>query len=277
MLMCRGCGTRFETGLEACPSCGRRAKTHAVDASASDSGLPPAAGAPANEESAEEPDELEPDLLEVDDATIADEVEIEDPVSVPAPIPAPIPAPSRAAKKAAVPAPEPAPVRDPAPVAQKAAAPAPSPAPAPIAARRKRVEAVAPPLALDPAQVRAMLSEQPGLIEKGLGVHSDATGRPVGVDFETPVGSIDLLARDLRGGYVVLMVLEPGDTEDLVPGLLRRMGWVRKHLCTAGEAVRAIAVVNELSESALYAAAGLADGALRFVGYRVSLDFHEHA
>jgi len=97
------------------------------------------------------------------------------------------------------------------------------------------------------------------------------------VDFETPVGAIDLLARDLRGGFVVLMVLEPEDMDDLVPGLLRRMGWVRKHLCTAGESVRAIAIVSELPESALYAAAGLADGTLRFVGYRVSLDFHDHA
>jgi hypothetical protein len=274
MLLCRGCGTRFETGQEACPSCGRRAKTHAVEAGASDSGLPPAAGAPADEDSAEDSDELEPDELEVDEPTIADEPEIEEPVPVREPIPVPIPAPRRASKKAAAPAPEPAPLRAPAPAAQKASA---SPAPAPIAARRKRAETVVPPLALDLAQVRALLTEQPGLIEKGLGVHADAAGRPVGVDFETPVGSIDLLARDLRGGYVVLMVLEPEDTDDLVPALLRRMGWVRKHLCSAGEAVRAIAVVSELPESALYAAAGLGDGALRFVGYRVSLDFHEHA
>jgi hypothetical protein len=264
MLLCRGCGTRFETGLEACPSCGRRAKTHAVEAGASDSGLPPAAGPPAGEE---------PDELEIDDATIADEPEIEDPEPVvvePAPVPMPAPSRAPAAKKAVVLVPEPAPARALAPLAQKAAAPA------PVAARRKRVES-APPLALDPSQVRALISEQPGLIEKGLGVHADAAGRPVGVDFETPVGSIDLLARDLRGGYVVVMVLEPEDTEDLVPGLLRRMGWVRKHLCKAAESVRAIAVVNELPEAATYAAAGLTDGALRFVGYRVSLDFHDHA
>lgn len=267
MLLCRGCGTRFETGLEACPSCGRRAKTHAVDAGASDSGLPPAAGPPAGEE---------PDELEIDEPTIADEpeveIEIDDPVVV---APAPIRAPSRvsAAKKAVAPAPEPAPVRAAALLAQRA----PVPAPAPLAARRKRAESV-PPLALDPSQVRALISEQPGLIEKGLRVHADAAGRPVGVDFETPVGSIDLLARDLRGGYVVLMVLEPDEpTQDLVPGLLRRMGWLRKHLCKASESVRAIAVVNELPESATYAAAGLTDGALRFVGYRVSLEFHDHA
>jgi hypothetical protein len=241
-----------------------------VDAGASDGGLPPAAGPPAGEE---------PDVLEIDDPTVADEPEIEieiedpDPVVV-EPVPLPIPAPSRApAARKAVPAHEPAPVRAAAPLAQRA----PAPAPAPIAALRKRAESV-PPLALDPSQVRALISEQPGLIEKGLRVHADAAGRPLGVDFETPVGSIDLLARDLRGGYVVLMVLEPDEpTEDLVPGLLRRMGWLRKHLCKAAESVRAIAVVNKLPESATYAAAGLADGVLRFVGYRVSLDFHDHA
>jgi hypothetical protein len=259
MLLCRGCGTRFEKGLESCPSCGRRAKLHAVDAGASDSGLPPAAGAV----------EEEPEELEVDEPTISEDVEIEEPEPV-------VIAPARAAvKKKSTPpvVSEPEPVRA---VSSPAKSPVVTRPVAPVAARRKRVES-APPLALDPSQVRALISDQPGLIEKGLGVHADASGRPVGVDFETPVGSIDLLARDLRGGYVVLMVFEPDETDDLVPGMLRRMGWVRKHLCSAGEAVRAIAVVTELPEAAVYAAAGLTDGALRFVGYRVSLEFHDHA
>jgi hypothetical protein len=139
------------------------------------------------------------------------------------------------------------------------------------------VPAAAPQLSLDATQVRALLSEQPGLIEKGLGVHADAQGRPVGVEFETPVGSIDLLARDLKRNFVIVLVPEPDDDEqDLVPGLLRRMGWVRKHLCHGGESVRAIAILNELPEAAVYAAAGLSDGAVRFVGYAVTLEFHDH-
>jgi hypothetical protein len=150
----------------------------------------------------------------------------------------------------------------------------PVPAPAPVVARRAPRPAP-PTLSLDPGQVRALLAEQPGMVEKGLGVHSDATGRQVGVDFETPVGDIDLLARDPRGGFVVILVPEHEDA-DLVPGLLRRMGWVRKHLCKSGEAVRAVAVMNDVPESALYAAAGLSDGVIRFVGYRFALEFYEH-
>jgi len=148
------------------------------------------------------------------------------------------------------------------------------PAPAPVVARRAPRPA-APTLSLDPGQVRALLAEQPGMVEKGLGVHSDASGRQVGVDYETPVGDIDLLARDPRGGFVIILVPEHEDP-DLVPGLLRRMGWVRKHLCKSGEAVRAVAVMNDVPESALYAAAGLSDGVIRFVGYRFALEFYEH-
>jgi hypothetical protein len=159
----------------------------------------------------------------------------------------------------------------------RAPAPPPPPPPAVAMPRRRPKPAAAPQLSLDSSQVRALLSEQPGLIEKGLGVHADAQGRPVGVEFETPVGSIDLLARDLKRNFVVVMVPEPDDDEqDLVPGLLRRMGWVRKHLCHGGESVRAIAIVNELPEAAVYAAAGLSDGAVRFVGYAVTLEFHDH-
>jgi hypothetical protein len=147
-------------------------------------------------------------------------------------------------------------------------------APAPVVARRAPRPAP-PTLSLDPGQVRALLAEQPGMVEKGLSLHTDAAGRQVGVDFETSVGDIDLLARDGRGAYVIALVLEEEDP-DLVPGLLRRMGWVRKHLCKSGETVRAVAVMTEVPESAFYAAAGLADGVIRFVGYRFALEFFEH-
>jgi hypothetical protein len=235
-----------------CPSCGRRAKTHAVEDGASDSGLPPM---PKHESSSgDSSGQMDPDGIRVELDESIMETEKEDVVVR-----------SRATK----PKPKP-PTRAP--------APAPPPPAPPMAMPRRRPKPAAPQLSLDAAQVRALLSEQPGLIEKGLGVHADAQGRPVGVDFETPVGAIDLLARDLKRNFVVVLVPEPDDDEqDLVPGLLRRMGWVRKHLCHGGESVRAIAIVNELPEAAVYAAAGLSDGAVRFVGYAVTLEFHDHA
>jgi hypothetical protein len=244
MLICRGCNTRFESGRSQCPSCGRPAKTHAVEAnSESGSSLPPM---PPNPEATRAGVEVD-----IDDSVIDDDdgPEIEEPMKEEFPVrtrPAPAPV---------VPAPAARPAR--APAARKPSGP--------------------PTISLDPAQMRALLVDQPGLLEKGLGIHADAKGQPIGEDFETPVGDIDLLARDLRGGFVVVLVPESGEDPDLVPGLLRRMGWVRKHLCAGGETVRAIAVMNEVPESASYAAAGLAEGVIRFVGYRFALEFHDHA
>ena len=256
MLMCRGCNTRFESGREACPSCGRRAKTHAVEDGASDSGLPPMTTLPAARPGdTGDSGDIDEDGIQVELDESVMETEKEEVVVSRPPKPKPAPAP-----------------RTPVP------APPPPPSPASLVLpRRPKPKPAAPQLSLDAGQVRALLSEQPGLIEKGLGVHADAQGRPVGVDFETPVGAIDLLARDLKRNFVVVLVPEPDDpADDLVPGLLRRMGWVRKHLCHGGESVRAIAIVNELPEAAVYAAAGLSDGAVRFVGYAVTLEFHDH-
>jgi hypothetical protein len=249
MLLCRGCSTRYENGRSQCPSCGRPARTHAVDiASDSGSGLPPAPPPPPDEpDEPEAHDEREGVELELDDSVIHEPEDELEPEKEEVPLPAP--------KRSTT-------------VTRK-------PGPAPVVARRAPRPAP-PTLSLDPGQVRALLAEQPGMVEKGLGVHSDASGRQVGVDFETPVGDIDLLARDPRGGFVIILVPDHEDA-DLVPGLLRRMGWVRKHLCKAGEAVRAVAVMNDVPESALYAAAGLADGVIRFVGYRFALEFYEHS
>jgi hypothetical protein len=211
----------------------------------SGSGLPPVPPPPPDEpDTIDAPAEREGVEVELDDAVIDEPEEEVDKEEVP------LPAPKRSKT-----------------VTRKHA-------PAPVVARR--APRPAPPnLSLDPGQVRALLAEQPGMVEKGLGVHSDASGRQVGVDFETPVGDIDLLARDPRSGFVIIQVPDQDDA-DLVPGLLRRMGWVRKHLCKSGEAVRAVAVMNDVPESALYAAAGLADGVIRFVGYRFALEFYEH-
>jgi hypothetical protein len=241
MLMCRGCSTRFDSSRQACPSCGRPAKLHAVEANASDSGsgLPPPPPVPEDDLGADL--DLGGPMLEEDPP----ELEVPEKEEV-------APLRSRPAR---------APVSPRPPKPARAASPRKSPA--------------APSFSLDPAQVRALLVDQPVLLEKGLRVHAGGDGKPLGIDFETPVGDIDLLARDPRGGFVIVLVPEEEDDADLVPGLLRRMGWVRKHLCSGGETVRAVAVMNDVPESATYAAAGLAEGVIRFVGYRIAVEFHD--
>jgi len=127
---------------------------------------------------------------------------------------------------------------------------------------------------LNPGQVRTLIAEQPGLLEKGLGIYADESGKPVGAHFPSPVGEIDLLARDPKGNFVVIMVPEPGDTANIVGGILQRMGWVRKHVANDKKEVRGVVVLEQLPEEVAYAAAGTG-GTVAFKAFRVALTFHD--
>ncbi len=126
---------------------------------------------------------------------------------------------------------------------------------------------------LSAAQVRTLVAEQPALIARDLALYRDAKKDVVGVDFRTPVGSIDLLARDANGDFVVVSVPDLRDVDTLMPEMLARIGWVRKHLAADRKAVRGIVVIEEIPEELAYAAAGVAQ-TISFMAYRVALTFH---
>jgi RecB family endonuclease NucS len=125
-------------------------------------------------------------------------------------------------------------------------------------------------LQIDTMMLRALIVEQPELLEPGLQAMADDAGREVGARFATDVGTIDLLATDDQGAYVVVTVPEQGDDDTLIPEMLRRVGWVRKHLVKSGEDVRGIIVIAELDDEIAYAAAAVSD-TIRFKSYALSL------
>ena len=127
---------------------------------------------------------------------------------------------------------------------------------------------------LEPSQISTLIGEQPGLLKKGLGIYADESGEPVGARYPTPVGVIDLLARDPKGNFVVIMVPEPSDATHAVADILQRMGWVRKHIADDEKEVRGIVVLEQLPEEVAYAAAG-AGAAVAFKTFRVALTFHD--
>jgi hypothetical protein len=148
------------------------------------------------------------------------------------------------------------------PAAPAAAAPAPG-APAPGGSP------------MGPAGLRALLADQPELLEPGLRVYRDEAGNAVGVDYATGVGTIDLLASDGRGNLVAVMIPEKSrGEEDLVADVLQRIGWLRKHLCDARQQARAIVLVEEPPASLPYAAAAVADTVV-FKTFRVALVFED--
>jgi len=238
MLLCKSCNTRFEDGKTACPSCGRRIFVSMKETpKPGDSGpvsLAAALSAAAKVEAP--PNELsgnELDLGEVD--VLAEAV-------------------------------DPEAVKD---LEQKREVPA-KPRP-----RSRKLEPEPGPAVfhLSAAQVRTLVVEQPSLLEPDLSIHRDAKSGVVGVDLRTPVGSIDLLARDREGSFVVVSVPDPRDVESLMSEMLARIGYVRKHFAIDKRPVRGIVVIEEIPEELAYAAAGVSQ-TISFRAYRVALTFH---
>jgi hypothetical protein len=156
----------------------------------------------------------------------------------------------------------------PPPAAKPKAAPAKSKAPA------RKPSGAAPLFAPDPAGLRALLAEQPEALEQGLGLFRNEDGTPVGADYSTAVGEIDLLATDAAGNLVVVMISEKGQGEELVGEVLQRVGWIRKHLGEDGKKVRGIVLCEEPPESLSYAAAAVSD-TITFKTYRIALTFDD--
>ncbi|MDZ4340133.1 MAG: hypothetical protein U1B94_07960 [candidate division NC10 bacterium] len=136
------------------------------------------------------------------------------------------------------------------------------------------LETESPVFRLDPPGLRELLATQPEMLEPGLKPITDKSGKPVGAGFSTAVGTIDLLAWDKSGAFVVVMVAEPGQGEELVRDTLQRVGWVRKHLGNAKQPVRGIVLIEGVPEKLSYAAAAVAD-TLAFKTYRMAVRFED--
>jgi hypothetical protein len=169
---------------------------------------------------------------------------------------------------------EPAEVGTSAPAKQaEAAVPVEKDDPPPVATA-SRVRRTAPLGTPDPTGLRAMLADQPELLEPGLSVYANEKGTPLGAGYTSAVGEIDLLARDSDGGFVVVVVAEPHAGEELISGVLQRVGWVRKHLSKGEKSVRAIVLLDRARDEIAYAAAAVAD-TVKFKTYRVALRFDD--
>jgi hypothetical protein len=128
------------------------------------------------------------------------------------------------------------------------------------------------PMSLDAEHIRTLVCERPEQLEPGLMTLADGRGRPVGVGYETDVGEIDLLARDERGGYVVVEVSGRDAGPEAVSEMLHRIGWVRKHLREGNEKVRGILLLESMDDELGYAAAAVAD-TIDFRTWRLEVTF----
>lgn len=79
-------------------------------------------------------------------------------------------------------------------------------------------------------------------------------GDIIGQQYQTPVGRIDLLAREKGTGNWLVVELKKGMSNDVVIGqILRYIGWVQEHLATDGQSVKGIIIAGDVDDKLVYA------------------------
>ncbi len=79
-------------------------------------------------------------------------------------------------------------------------------------------------------------------------------GDVVGQQYRTPVGQIDILAREKATGDWLVIELKKGISSDVVIGqILRYIGWVQEHLATGDQSVKGIIIAGDVDDKLIYA------------------------
>jgi restriction system protein len=95
-----------------------------------------------------------------------------------------------------------------------------------------------------------------------------------GQQYDTDVGSIDILATEAPSKSFVVIELKKGRPSDEVVGqILRYMGWVKKNLCTSGQEVKGLVICREPDQKLTYALEVASNIDVRY--YRVSFSLSE--
>lgn len=125
------------------------------------------------------------------------------------------------------------------------------------------------------SHLRDFIASNLGTIENGLSLYVDEQGVD-GVEYQTPVGLIDVLGRSAKGDWVVIELKLARSADQTLGQLLRYIGWVNKRLAN-GSTVRGFIVANEIDAKLKYAVStvpnvGLLEYTLQFKVRPVSLD-----
>jgi RecB family endonuclease NucS len=111
--------------------------------------------------------------------------------------------------------------------------------------------------------LESLIAGRLGLLEKGLQL--------VGRQYSTPVGRIDLLCKDRRGGLVVVELKSFGArTNEIIDQIARYMGYVKIHIARPEQIVRGIIVVGQVQDSLSYAVLTIPNLEIRTFDVRIS-------
>ncbi|HEM7873890.1 TPA: DUF91 domain-containing protein [Burkholderia contaminans] len=105
--------------------------------------------------------------------------------------------------------------------------------------------------------------------DKRLTLYVDPTSGSKGIEFQTPVGRIDVLATDADGGFVVFELKRGRAPDQAIGQLARYMGWLKKTIARDRE-VHGVIVAREINETLTYSVAAMPNVSL--YEYKVKFD-----
>lgn len=103
------------------------------------------------------------------------------------------------------------------------------------------------------AHLRDYLARHLEVVEPGLELFVDEAER-TGVEYPTPVGTIDILASDREGGLLVIELKVSRGPDSAAGQVLRYKNWVKRHLAE-GRRVRGLIIAQHISDRLCYAIA----------------------
>jgi len=101
--------------------------------------------------------------------------------------------------------------------------------------------------------LRDFLAKNLHVIEEGLQLYVDEGGT-VGVEYKTPMGRMDLLTVDKKGGLLIIELKVERGPDEVCGQIMRYYGWVKRHVAN-GKPVRGLIIAQHISERIRYALA----------------------
>lgn len=117
--------------------------------------------------------------------------------------------------------------------------------------------------------LRDYLVKNLSVIEEGLELFSEADRD--GVEFNTEMGRIDILAVDKEGGLLVVELKVERGPDQVCGQILRYLGWVKRHLAK-GRPVRGLIIAKHISDRIRYALADVPNVTVR--EYELNIRLH---
>ena len=105
-------------------------------------------------------------------------------------------------------------------------------------------------------------------------LYRDEDGAP-GQQYTTDVGIIDILAKDIKGNFVVIELKRAESEYQVVGQVLNYMGWVEEKLAKRGEKVRGMIVVGKAGDTLISALRPVRDKIV-VKEYRVKMNLVDH-